>query len=166
MRELSTSTQRARVTRTALAAVVLMTVTAVGNAQVPGGTILRSGLHTFPQRHAARVTVVDLGESPLGARVVIELRNASDQVVAQTIGRARAGQPVQLVLPISDVLTQLRATVTIGPSFAGSRPSTTFEDVDADSLTVIPKVVCGPPSGRDSPQAFCPGWDVTSFLPL
>jgi len=139
----------------------------VAAAQTVSGTVLRSGLHTFPQRHTARVTVADVGDSRGASYVMIELRDARDRVVALTRGVLRVGEPVQLDFTLSDPLTQLRATVAIViPTGVASRPSTTFEDVDADSLTAIPKVVCsGPPSGRDSPQPFCPGWEATSFVP-
>jgi hypothetical protein len=144
----------------------LAMVAASGGADAQSVTaLLNSGLHTFPQRHTARVTVADTGVSRTTSRVTIELRNARDQVLASTVGILRPGEPVQLELPISDVLTQLRATVSIVSFSAGARPATTFEDVDVDSLTVIPKVFCsGPGSGRDSPQAYCPGWDVTSVV--
>lgn len=135
-------------------------------AQSPADTrLLGSGLHTFTQKHTARVTVADIGTSPVTSRVTIELRDARNQVLASIAGALRPGQPVQLDFPISDVLIQLRATVSIVSFSAAIRPTTTFEDIDVDSLRVIPKVYCsGPASGRDSPQAFCPGWDVTSFV--
>jgi len=140
---------------------------AVTAAQTATGTVLKSGLHTFPQRHMARVTVAEVGDSRGAAYVVIELRDARDRVVALTRGLLRVGEPVQLDFTLSDPLTQLRATVAIViPTGVLSRPSTTFEDVDADSLAIIPKVYCsGPPSGRDSPQTYCPGWEPTSFVP-
>lgn len=140
---------------------------AVAAAQTATGTVIKSGLHTFPQRHTARVTVAEVGESRGTSYVLIELRDARDRVVARTGGTLRVGEPVQLDLQLSDPLTQLRAMVAIViPTGVASRPSTTFEDVDADSLAVIPKVTCsGPPSGRDSPQAYCPGWEATSFVP-
>ena len=140
---------------------------AVAAAQTASGTVIKSGLHTFPQRHTARVTVAEVGDSRGTAYVLIELRDARDRVVARTGGALRVGEPVQLDLPLSDPLTQLRAIVAfVIPAGVASRPSTTFEDVDADSLAVIPKVTCsGPPSGRDSPQAYCPGWEPTSFVP-
>ena len=140
---------------------------AVAAAQTATGTVIKSGLHTFPQRHTARVTVAEVGDSRGAAYVLIELRDARDRVVGRTGGVLRVGEPVQLDLPLSDPLTQLRATVAIViPAGVASRPSTTFEDVDVDSLAVIPKVMCsGPPSGRDSPQAYCPGWEATSFVP-
>ena len=140
---------------------------AVTAAQTASGTLLKSGLHTFPMRHTARVTVAEVGDSRGAAYVRIELRDARDRVVARTTGVLRVGEPVQLDLALSDPLTQLRATVAIViPTGVASRPSTTFEDVDADSLAVIPKVTCaGPPSGRDSPQPYCPGWEATSFVP-
>jgi hypothetical protein len=146
---------------------ILAAFGAVTAAQTATGTVIRSGLHTFAQRHTARVTVAEVGDSRGASYVLIELRDARDRVVARTAGALRVGEPVQLDWPLSDPLTQLRATVAIViPTGVASRPSTTFEDVDADSLTAIPKVVCsGPPSGRDSPQAFCPGWEATSFVP-
>lgn len=134
-------------------------------AQNLSGFGINTGLHTFPRGHMARVTVAEVGDSRGAAYVLIELRDARDRVVARTGGVLRVGEPVQLDLTLSDPLTQLRAKVVIViPTGVASRPSTTFEDVDADSLAVIPKVTCsGPPSGRDSPQAYCPGWEVTSF---
>lgn len=157
-------------TRANAGALVLGLVTVIlsagGAAQTPRGILLESGLHTFPKRHTARVTVAEVGDSRASSRVTIELRDVREQVLARTAGVLRAGQPILLDLPLSDVLTQLRATVSIVSFSATSRSSTTFEDVDVDSLTVIPKVYCsGPASGRDSPQAYCPGWEPTSFVP-
>jgi hypothetical protein len=123
---------------------------------------IQSGLYTFPGRHTARVTVAELGGGRAAARVAITLRDATDKVVAHTDGVLRAGQPVRLDFQVEDVLSQLRATVSIAG--ASSRPATTMEDIDADGFTVIPKVACGPPSGRDSPQFFCPEWEATSFV--
>lgn len=145
-----------------LGTLAMLTIALGHSTSAQVGTQLKSGLHTFPQHHTARLAVVELGAPLSASRVVIDFRDARDRVVARTAGVLRRGEPVQLDLPVVDGQTQLRATVTIYAA-AGSRPSTTFEDVDV--LVAVPKVVCGPPSGRDSPQAYCPGWEATSFVP-
>lgn len=147
--------------RILLATLALITIALGHSTSAQVGTLLRSGLHTFPQHHKARLTVVELGAPLSPSRVVIDFRDARDRVVARTAAVLRRGEPVQLDVPVIDGLSQLRATVALYTA-AGSRPSTTVEDID--ELVVVPKVVCGPPSGRDSPQAFCPGWEVTSFV--
>lgn len=137
----------------------------VSSGQSPRGTLLESGLHSFPPRHTARVTVAEIGRGAVASRVAIELRDAEDKVVARTTGVLRRGQPVQLDFQITDALLQLRATVAVAGVFGtSSRPTTTVEDIDVDAFAVVPKVVCGPPSGRSDPQFSCPGWEVTSFV--
>lgn len=146
---------------------LLVTALATGSSgQALRGTLLHTGLHSFPAHHTARVTVAEIGGGPVASWVAIELRDAEDKLVARTAAVLRRGQPVQLDFRVTDALLQLRASVAIaGIVGTLSRPTTTVEDIDVDAFAVVPKVVCGPPSGRSDPQFFCPGWEVTSFAP-
>lgn len=130
-------------------------------------TVLRSGLHTYYEGHVARVTVTEVGGRFASSDVTIVLRDAADAVVSRTSGVLRRSTPVTLDFPLTSqasIPVQLRAIVTIVTDSGGNaEPVTVLEDLDPRSLSAWPKVVCGPPTGREGPQtaALCDGWVVT-----
>ena len=158
--------------RRALAMCVLgmALLAAPGAAQVsiePTVIVLKSGLHTVFEGHDFVATLVEVGSRTSFSRVTIEFRDASDQRRAFTAATVDRAHPLRLRfrLPVGAGRDQLRAIVTITSlTNAGqSEPVAGLEDVDADSLTVVPKVVCGGvnPSVGSGAEGNCDGWGVS-----
>ena len=120
-----------------------------------------SGFHTVLNGHQVRLTIFEAGAPIVASRALIELRNRANRVVARKEG------PIQPVLQLdfrvsADV--QLRAILIIEPDPDQlTAPIVTFEDINP-SLGVVAKIdpPCGPGSPTIDPQAYCPGWRITS----
>ena len=129
--------------------------------------VATSNLNSFFNRHLVRLTIVEKGATTATSRVVIELRDRANRVVARKEGSLTSRSPVQLDLKLGENagLIQLSATVMIefdGDEFTA--PLVTFEDINPD-LGLVAKIdpPCGPGSGHVDPQAYCPGWhEITS----
>jgi hypothetical protein len=170
-----TTTSRPRLVESLVlgGALTLLGTCVPASAQTTIDTIvLRSGLHSYYAGHGARVTVTEVGRRVASSQVTIVLRDAADVVVARTSGVLQRAVPVTLDFRVRGderSLTQLRAVVTIvTETGGGAEPVTVLEDLDPLSLSVEPKVLCGPPSGSEGRQtaAMCDGWVVTVVTSL
>jgi len=126
------------------------------------GTALKTGVLTFGDGSVVRVTVSEIGARTAASSVEIVLHDAADQVVSSTKGVLRRGAPVRLELPLAKGVgfVQLRASIFIfGLTDQGSSPVAVLEDLDPNSLTVVPKVVCAAerPTGSGGAQTLCAG---------
>jgi hypothetical protein len=143
----------------------------VGDAQGPVAVTLKAGLNHFAPGNLAVLTVSEVGAADAATTVMIEFLDAKDQrrgfKATTTLQR---GKPVQLrlLIPRTEGFAQLRPIVTLKPggNFLGSRPIVVFEELEVDTLRVVPKD--GPCAVRmhdqdttpgSGAEPNCPGWD-------
>jgi hypothetical protein len=128
---------------------------------------MKGALQTYAPDHIARTVVSELGTGR--SRVVIEVRNRRNEVVATANGELSPRTPLVLDFRVPNTeLMLLSTTVKITTTTPGtSVPAAVLEEIGPDQLTMKPRISCsGPSSGRDSAQTmfFCPGWSVTTFV--
>jgi hypothetical protein len=140
---------------------------APGAAQTSGraATILKAGLQTFSAGSTPLAIVSEVGSTASTSRVTIEFRDASDQRVAFTSETLTRGRAVQLLAPAEAQPQQLRVIVGIVQLTSGENSEVVvgLEDVHADSVQVVPKVVCAiEPIRPAGAQGHCGGWHVNN----
>jgi len=141
---------------------------ALGTAQTSGGptTVLKSGLHSIFEGHTLLLTVTEVGSTASTSTVTIEFLDALDQRRGFATGTMKRGrQPVELAvaIPAGAGYQRLRAIVKITPltNGEGSEPIVGLEDLDADSLRVVPKVFCSlQPIDPDVEPNCDGGWQI------
>lgn len=142
-------------------------VSSAGHAQTTTGTftaVVRSGLHSFTERHTAFITIAEVGATKAVSNVSVELRDDADRLVAAVNGVLRRAEPVRLRAPVltGQGFVQLRAIIRIDTFVgSGSVPIATVEDIGPDSF-VARIGVCGPLGQAGGGQEMCPGWSLTA----
>jgi hypothetical protein len=146
--------------------------TPVGRAQSTEGIKLTSGDMSFPtSRNAVRVTVTDAGNHRGSAIAHIKIYDSGNRLLGESGDLTLTpGHPALLDLPLTgfkEPIVQAHVVITI-TSVTGAAPVATVEDVDVDTLRVVPKVSCsGPNDSRFGPVTSCggcPGFVITSFV--
>jgi len=154
------------------AGLVALLATASGAAQESGRVVqtrMDSGLFTVftgPDR-SVLVTVAELGAPGVQSNVRIVLLDAQDRVVFINEGVLERGRPVRLELPLNgfERRVQLRASLRIVGTQL-TQPAVTVEEVNANSLTIEPRIFCGAPApGLDPVEPNCPPLRITVFNP-
>jgi hypothetical protein len=143
----------------------------VGDAQAPTAVTLKGGLQHFGGGNFAVLTVSEVGPADAATSVTIEFLDAKGQrrgfKAATTL---KPDKPVQLRVQIPRALgfEQLRPSVSLRPggNFLGSRPIVVLEELEIDTLRVVPKGgSCAvrmhdqDTSTGSSAEPNCPGWD-------
>jgi hypothetical protein len=130
-------------------------------------TILKSPLYSIFGGHFFLLTVADQGSVSSATEVTIEFRDASNQRRAFTSGTVVKGRPLRLRLPMAanqgrEQFSALVRLTSIANAL-GSQPVVSFEDIDANSLTIETKPPCAPvPSVGGGAEGNCDGnWWVT-----
>jgi hypothetical protein len=141
---------------------------AFGAAQTVDGpivTILKSGLQTIFGGNYFLALVTEVGPQSAASEVTIEFRDASDRRRAFTVDTLTRTHPVRLRFapPAGTGADQFRVVVKHTPLTPGytSEPIVGLEDVNPNSLQVVPKVICAiGPSVPPGAEGNCDDWRV------
>jgi hypothetical protein len=140
-------------------------------------TTMMSGSHTLGANRFMKVNVTDVGDPSAVSQVQIEIRDASDRLVARDGGQLTTKTPVGILVPVppDGRPRSWRAVVTITTStpFDLTSPMSVMEDVDmnAQSVRVLaqgtkpPKPPEGPYSGGDGAKTMCPDFQYFTSTP-
>lgn len=138
---------------------------AFGAAQPSGliATILKSGLQTLFGGNYLLLTVTEVGSPSAASEVTIEFRDASDRRRAFTVDTLTRTHPVRskFAAPAGAGADQFRVVVKHTPLTTGytSEPIVGLEDINPNSLQVVPKVVCAiGPSVPPGAEGNCDDW--------
>jgi hypothetical protein len=154
----------------ALGVLAVALLPALGAAQSPSDlilTILKSGLHTVFGGNYLLLTVTETGSPLAASEVTIEFRDAADRQRAFTVDTLTRTHPVRLrfAAPAGTGADQFRVVVKHKPLTPGyvSEAIAGLEDVNPNTLTVVPKVVCARigPTVPPGAEATCDGFGVT-----
>lgn len=159
-----------RLARAALAtSLVLCHAILPAQAQAPRepGHRLDSGLFTLFGGRELAISVTEVGDPEASSFVRVRVLDRRERVLLEADRRLKRGQPVLVVMPLSDRID--RALVRVSIQIVGmpgrlAAPLVGVEDIDPASRTLVVRGLCAPPGGRSDPvEAICPGWEVTDI---
>jgi hypothetical protein len=145
---------------------------ALGSAQITDTltvAVFKTGFHSVYEGDVLHATVSEVGALDATSKVTIEFRDALDRrraFTSATLRRATGPVRLRLAVPVGAGRAEFRVIVGITPIGGESQPIVGLEDIDVNSLRVVPKVFCAPePSRGGGPEGHCDGWRIT-FLTL
>lgn len=147
--------------KTVALGLAVVAVAATASSRPSGRTRTTTGLFSLMPNHAAIATLADVSETEgAEAPVVLEILDATDEVLASLNGTLRPGKPLTLRLDRGSLGdfpdgVPVRARAQIGPFYGNlhPQPMLTLELLNLDTLDAFQATVCpvayGDDVGRD-----------------